>query len=318
MALILRAQPLVLNHELKGDPWLTCRHKSNDQYSLDVITNPQMLTRLAARVGTRTFHRCAMSTFTLDKNVFNPTLYKQVTDVWLSGVDIQGHEMNEDVMRRWFMGTPEERLTFDSVCRDYFAHALEAIGPEKLPNPTAEPFLRQVRDIARQDEDGNGSQAAWTTLSMALLLDQMPRNIFRTNAGLVNVYTHYDKIAYALVRTLLSSASPIPRPDLHPQWCNSAAHRMWFYLPLTHSEDIEAHNMLDKIVAQFSKDTEKLEGHAATKKFLQANMNSEREHREVLNRFGRYPHRNTALGRKSTEEEERFLKEGGATFGVTQ
>lgn len=198
MAPTLQAPPSALNRGLEGGPWLNSRHEPNDQSSLDAITNPQMLTCLAVRAATRsryatlTFPRCAMSTFTLDKNVFNPTLYREVTNLWLSDVDTQGHEMNEAVMRHWFMDTPEERLAFDGVCKDRFVRALKAIGPEELLNPTAEPFLREIRDVAQQDEGGNGSQAAWTALSMALLLDQMPRNIFRTDAGLVNVYTHYN------------------------------------------------------------------------------------------------------------------------------
>ncbi|KAJ4292406.1 hypothetical protein N0V90_009068 [Kalmusia sp. IMI 367209] len=255
-----------------------------------------------------------MSSFALDKRIFNPSLYKQLTNIWLAGVDTKGQELQEDVAKRWFRSDPE----LDGICRENFLHALEAIGPERLPVPTADPFIQELGAIAEQERNGDGSQAAWTALSMVLLLDQMPRNIFRTADGLVKVYNHYDKIALALVRRLLSPASPIPRPDLHPQWRNSFSHRMWFYLPLEHSEEIENHKTIDDILAEFSKDTEKSQDLNATKNLLQGFVKAEQEHRGVLDRFGRYPHRNIALGRESTEEEKAHLKDGGATFGVAQ
>ena len=263
-----------------------------------------------------------MSSFKLDRNIFNPTLYKQLTDVWLPGVDLGGEELPESVLKRWFMLSGDERHAFDGICRDKFAHALDAIGPDKLPEPTAQPFLDEIEDVARNDSksesDSNASQAAWTALSLTLLLDQIPRNVYRTDAGLRNVYTHYDGISYALSRTLLSPTSPVPRVDLHPQWRNSAAHRLWLYMPLMHSEHIEAHHLLDKILDEAANECEALEGHKATKMFLQGQLKAEREHRVILDRFGRYPHRNGALGRPSTEEEKKFLEQGGATFGVVQ
>ncbi|KAF2028132.1 hypothetical protein EK21DRAFT_90952 [Setomelanomma holmii] len=254
-----------------------------------------------------------MSTFRLDRNIFNATLYKQVTDVWLPGVDLRGDELDMSVLKKWFMASPDERKAFDGVCRDNFEHALDAIGPETLPEPTAQPFLDEIAVIAEKSDD---SQAAWAALSLTLLLDQIPRNIYRTDAGLRKVYNHYDKISYALSRLLLEPDSPVSRPDLHPQWRNSGAHRMWFYMPLVHSEEIEAHNILDKLVDECAREWENLEGHKGSKMFLEGQVKSEKEHREILEKFRRYPHRNAALGRANTEEENKFLAGGGATFGV--
>lgn len=284
-----------------------------------------MLTRPLFRVATRCFALSttslqirAMSSFTLDRNIFTPALYQKVQDVWLGGVDSNGEEVNMDVVRRWFMGTPEERLALDKQCSDKFLPALEAIGPTKLTTPTAVPFLDQLKEIALEDASGDGSEAASTALSIAILLDQMPRNIFRTNEGLVKVYTHYDKIAQAFIRTLFSPDSPIPRPDQHPQWRNSTAHRMWFYMVLCHSEDVEVHKQLDGLLSDLQSDLGKQTGCAGSKTLLEGQFKAEREHREIIDRFGRYPHRNAALGRKSTEEELEFLSGGGATFGVAQ
>jgi uncharacterized protein (DUF924 family) len=146
----------------------------------------------------------------------------------------------------------------------------------------------------------------------------MPRNIFRTNEGLVKVYTHYDKISQAFIRALFSAKSPIPRPDQHPLWCHSTAHRMWFYMPLCHSEDVEDHKQMDGLLLDLQRDLEGQAGCAGSKQLLESQFKAEREHREIVDNFGRYPHRNGALGRDSSEEEVKFMSEGGATFGVAQ
>jgi uncharacterized protein (DUF924 family) len=259
-----------------------------------------------------------MSSFALDRSIFTPALYQKVTDVWLAGVNPNGEEFNMAVAKKWFMGTQEERLALDKQCSDNFGQALEAIGPAKLTPPTAKPFLDQLKEIAQKDTNGDGSEAASTALSIAILLDQMPRNIFRTNEGLVKVYNHYDRISQDFIRTLFSPTSPIPRPDQHPQWRNSTAHRMWFYMVLCHSEDIEVHKQLDGLLEDLQRDLNKQPGCAGSKALLEGQLKAEREHREILDRFGRYPHRNGALGRESTEEELKFMSEGGATFGVAQ
>ena len=259
-----------------------------------------------------------MSSFTLDKNIFNPALYQRVQDVWLGDVNPNGEEVNMDVVRRWFMGTPDERLALDKKCSDNFLPALEAIGPEKLSTPTADPFLEQLTEIARDDTKGDGAEAASTALSIVILLDQMPRNIYRTNEGLVKVYSHYDKVSQHLIRTLFSPHSPIPRPDQHPHWRNSTAHRMWFYMPLCHSEDVEVHKQMDGLLQDLQKDLDKQSGCKGSKKLLDGQFKAEKEHREIIDKFGRYPHRNGALGRESTEEELKFMSKGGATFGVAQ
>ena len=256
-----------------------------------------------------------MSSATLDRSVFHPSLYKQITDIWLADIDMTGKYLPENVAERWFRNNAE----LDRTCNAKFAHTLEAIGPGSLPNPSAEPFIKELQSIAEQEPRGSdGSEVARSALSMVILLDQIPRNIFRTTEGLNKVYTHYDKMAFEFVQILLSPTSPIPRPDLHPQWRNSFAHRMWFYLPLEHSEDIRQHDKLDGIVDQFSSEVSQTEGLEATRELVEGFISAEKMHRDLLEQFGRYPHRNIAMGRKTTKEEEIFLGKGGATFGVKQ
>ncbi|KAF2133060.1 DUF924-domain-containing protein [Dothidotthia symphoricarpi CBS 119687] len=250
-----------------------------------------------------------MSTSTLNKTIFTPALYTQVTDLWLQDTPLDGSSVDETVIKRWFAGTPDERLAFDATCKARFGAALHSIGPSNLPNASTAPFLHDL-----QQHSSDSSAAAWTALSQVILLDQIPRNIFRTDDTLKTVYTHYDALASSLTTTLLSSS----RPDLHPQWRASTAHRMWFYLPLMHSEDLAAHDTLKRILDEFDQELATRDGCEASKYMIKQQFKAEQEHREILERFGRYPHRNGALGRESTEEERVFLEGGGATFGVVQ
>ena len=292
------------------------------QCLLDNPTNTQMLTRLAARSAPRFLRTStttvpsyrAMSSFVLDKDIFKPALYKQLQHVWFDGIELGAKDVNMDAAKRWFMASAEEKVAFDGVCREKFGHALEAIGPEKFPAASAEPFLREITEAAKAD----GAEGAWTALSLVLLLDQISRHIFRTNDGLVKVYNHYDKMSYALMRSLLSADSPIGRPDLHPQWRLSTVFRLWFYLPLVHSEEIEAHNLYDEIMASFGKELEQEGASESMRMFWSKGLEAEKEHRDILDKFGRYPHRNEALGRTATQEEKEFMEAGGATFGVAQ
>jgi uncharacterized protein (DUF924 family) len=254
-----------------------------------------------------------MST-TLDPTIFNRKLYKKITELWFPGLDTSGQSLDMSLVKQWFMPTPAERSTLDAQCRAACAHALEAIGPDAFPSASAAPFLREIQDVAEGEGD---EESAWTALSVILLLDQIPRNLYRSETDLPLVYTHYDKIAHSLILSLLSSTHH-QRPDTHPTLRLSGPHRLWFYMPLMHSESLSSHNLVDEILDEYASEVDALEGYQGTKMFLDGQRKAAKEHRDILERFGRYPHRNRALGRVSTQEEEAFLRDGGATFGVVQ
>jgi uncharacterized protein (DUF924 family) len=263
-------------------------------------------------------HRRAMSSFTLDRDIFNASFYKNIQNIWFEGHPLNAKAVDPKILQRWFTAPPKERGKFDDECRANFLLALESIGPDKWPVPTAEPFLREIKDAAQKDPSSDGADAAWTALSIVILLDQITRNIYRSNVGLQRVYGHYDTIALSLARTLVSSKSPIERPDLHPQWRQSIAHRQWFYMPFMHAEDLESHKLLEQIFADIKEEMEKDGGYEGSKMFLDEGIKSAKEHKEIIERFGRFPHRNGPLGRESTPAEKKYLEEGGATFGVAQ
>ena len=118
------------------------------------------------------------------------------------------------------------------------------------------------------------------SLAVVLLLDQFPRNMFR---GSKATYRTDSAAVMAADRAVEKGYDRKVDPEL----------RRFFYLPFMHSEDL-AHQ--ERSVAL----NETLEDGSAE---------WARHHRDIVARFGRFPHRNTILGRETTPEEEKFLKE---------
>jgi uncharacterized protein (DUF924 family) len=147
---------------------------------------------------------------------------------------------------------------------------------------------------------------------MLILLDQIPRNLYRTPDTLPYVYNHYDRLSQQLLKhSLLLN----PRPDLNESLRYRPALRMWFYLPLMHSESLEDHNLYLDIFEGIRKECED-KGDQEAVKFVDYNIGFEKRHHVIIEKFGRFPHRNDCLGRITTDEEQKWLDEGGDRFGV--
>ncbi|MBE9216332.1 DUF924 domain-containing protein [Plectonema cf. radiosum LEGE 06105] len=127
-------------------------------------------------------------------------------------------------------------------------------------------------------------------LALILLLDQFPRNIFRETPQ-----------AFATDWEALSTAHLAIAQGYDRQLLN--VQRWFVYLPFVHSENIDHQRQAVKLFQKVSGD----------KDSASAIENAIR-HRSVIERFGRFPHRNIILGRPSTPEEKEFLKEPGARF----
>ena len=120
-------------------------------------------------------------------------------------------------------------------------------------------------------------------LAAVILFDQFPRNMFRGTADAFAT----DPLALALARNAIAAGFDTAVDE---------SRRSFFHMPFMHSENLADQ---ERCVALFAgTDSEK---HAV-------------EHRDIIARFGRFPHRNRALGRESTEEEKAFLG-GHAGFG---
>ena len=137
-----------------------------------------------------------------------------------------------------------------------------------------------------------GEYAAWEAtadgaLALVLLFDQFPRNLYRNSAHAFAT----DPLARAAARLAIETGKDrATEPEL----------RCFFYMPFMHSEDLADQ---DIAVALF-------EAHEAETGEL-GNLKAAVEHRDIIRKFGRFPHRNPMVGRAMTAEERAFLDGGG-------
>lgn len=257
--------------------------------------------------------------FRISSQYFNPSLYKSLRATWFEGVSDTARVAPDHANKRWFaFGSQDEKNAFDRVCNEKFKAALDSIGTSNYPLPPlpatyaaekeeapvlAEPFLTEIRSAKAPET------SASTALSLLLLLDQMSRNVFRADQHLI--YAHYDRISRAIVYTMLD---PSNRWDL--AYRSNFVYRSWFYMPLMHSEHIEDHRTIMQLCLEAQEDNAK-EGGEEGRAYVQKTINFEKMHLELVERFGRYPHRNKVMGREATAAETEYLNSPNAqTFGT--
>lgn len=168
----------------------------------------------------------------------------------------------EHGQRHWFGGGPK----FDQVCAEAMGHLV----PMALDG-----------DFDPQADDGP------STLALILLLDQVPRNIYRHTARAFAG----DARARAHCRRALREG--------WDQALGEPAQRLFVYLPLEHSEDLGDQEEAVRLISALGVDD--WTDYAV-------------RHRDVIARFGRFPHRNRWLERDSTPEELAFLEQPGSRF----
>src|SRR5687767_5027385 len=154
-------------------------------------------------------------------------------------------------------------------------------------NPAFDAEIRG-RFLPLYERAAAGELQAWREdpagcLALVILLDQFPRNMFRGSARAFAT----DALAREAARTMVERG-----------WDKrlSPDERTFVYLPFEHSEALEDQELAMRL--------------------FEGNPNFEwaRKHWEIIRRFGRFPHRNAALGRESAPEEIAFLKEPGSNF----
>jgi uncharacterized protein (DUF924 family) len=138
----------------------------------------------------------------------------------------------------------------------------------------------------------SGSLKSWQScaegcLALCILLDQAPRQLYRGEARAFAT----DALALGIATQALARGFDRALP---------AEQRLFLYLPLMHSESLPDQ---ERCVTRFG--AEELRNH----------LHHAVQYAGVIRRFGRFPHRNAALGRASTAEEEVWLRESGARFG---
>jgi uncharacterized protein (DUF924 family) len=158
------------------------------------------------------------------------------------------------------------------------------------------PLVDRVADLVRGDWRPSTPDGATAAI---VALDQLSRNIHR---GTGRMYAH-DALAVMLCRHAARHFAPLSGDLLRASFV---------FMPLMHSEALADQ---DEMVACFEAIVREAERRALPDvAYFAGNLSFAHRHREIVARFGRFPHRNALLDRPSTEEEEAFLLEPGSAF----
>ena len=134
------------------------------------------------------------------------------------------------------------------------------------------------------------------SLAVVILLDQFTRNIYR---GTAQAFA-FDRFALQLALDGLGQgADRLLRP----------VERVFFYLPLEHSERLENQNRAVECYQALTDEVPE-----KWQKVFDGFLDYAIRHQVIIERFGRFPHRNAMLGRSATAEELEFLKQPGSSF----
>ncbi|HET7812437.1 MAG TPA: DUF924 family protein [Steroidobacteraceae bacterium] len=200
-----------------------------------------------------------------------------------------------DVLEFWFGSGPLDATRLAERSRFWFGGdgpeagaARDALIREKL-----EPMLER----AARGEFSSWAASPRRRLALIILFDQVPRNAYRGTAAAFA----FDREALALSLEGLQLAADAA---LEP------AERLFFYLPLEHAESLEAQ---DISIAAFERLVQ--EAPADQREFCAGLLGYAHKHRDLIVKFGRYPHRNHLLGRADTPEETAWLAAHPNYFG---
>jgi len=190
----------------------------------------------------------------------------------------------EEVLDFWFGPPPITSMLYKQRRKRWFSK-----NPE---------FDRQIYDrfYSVYEQAATGTLDHWqhsplSNLALILVLDQFPRNMFR------NTPQAFATDAKARETTRVAIEQAFDRVLAPVQ-------RLFVYLPLEHSENLDDQNQSVQLVQVL----------IATHPELLDCLDYAQRHQAVIERFGRFPHRNRILGRDTTPEEAEFLKQPGSSF----
>ena len=192
------------------------------------------------------------------------------------------NEEFEEVLRFWFSSLPTgDHAAMARQMEWWFRGGADAEIIERFP-----PLLAR----ATQGELNNWSQSPRSRLALIIVLDQFSRTIHR---GTAQAFAQDSKA----LRLALEGIEGGHYAALKTPW-----EKTFFFLPLGHSEELanleRAVNLAEELVKEAPQEHRGM---------LEFSANQARDHRDVIARFGRHPHRNEVLGRQSTPEELEYL-----------
>jgi uncharacterized protein (DUF924 family) len=180
----------------------------------------------------------------------------------------------------------------DAAIADIVAFWFEELTPEdwyRKNAATDAEIARRFGGIYRELRSGVPQDWLATPngyLAAILVLDQFPRNMFRDDARAFAT----DTEALALAKRAIAEGIDMQLPP---------DQRAFIYLPFQHAEDAADQARSVELFTALGNPN---------------NLDFAVRHKRIVDRFGRFPHRNAALGRASTQEEEAFLREPGSSF----
>jgi uncharacterized protein (DUF924 family) len=182
----------------------------------------------------------------------------------------------------WFQPSPGQQA--DAPRREWFQK------DDAFDRDIAQRFGAQIDEALAGGLHGWEAEGPQAALARILVLDQFCRNVYR---GTPLAFAG-DHQALQAALDMVDAEQDLELPPLQ---------RAFVYLPFEHAEDMA---MQEQAVALFTR-MEDSNGIAGM-------LDYAKRHREVIRRFGRFPHRNAILGRTSTPEEAEFLKQPGSGF----
>jgi uncharacterized protein (DUF924 family) len=199
------------------------------------------------------------------------------------------------ILEFWFGSRPYTRQSVARHARLWFG---DAAAPELRPQIDEALRLRFATLAAAA---ARGQFDVWESsprrrLALILLLDQFPRGIYR---GTARAYAQdHRALALAVSGTQLGADAALDPVE-----------RIFFYMPMQHAESAE---LQEESVSAFRRLA--AEGPAELAHIFTLAAQHAEQHRDVIERFGRFPHRNRVLGRLSSVEEKDWLAGAGLNF----
>lgn len=208
---------------------------------------------------------------------------REVLDCWFGAPDSAAFGKEH---KRWF----SRDLAFDAMLRERFGALIDAANG--AADSAADSATNDAPDCTRC----GAALEDWQTtplgaLALVIVLDQFSRNCHRNTPRAFSA----DQTALGLSQRIIASGADRLLPSVH--------HRAFAYLPFEHDETLAS-----------QRESLRLFGQLRAEPGGESYYRSAVRHAKVIERFGRFPHRNAVLGRASSAEETEFLRKPGSSF----
>jgi len=197
----------------------------------------------------------------------------------------------ETVLGFWFGGDATDPAAVEASWKRWFG------GGDATDRDIRTRFA-DLTEAARREELTAWRETSRGRLALIILLDQFGRNVHRGTAAA------FATDGEALALTLDGIDAGLDRA-LAP------LERVFFYMPLQHAESREVQRRSVDVFAALAEAA----APAHVGELLRSSAEYARQHRDIIERFGRFPHRNAVLGRTSTAAEREYLDAGAPSFG---